>query len=355
MPASSRSSSKELTHDDRTWMKIALHEGRKGLGLTSPNPPVGAVLVKDDQILGRGWHRKAGEAHAEINAIKDALSRHSDADLKKATLYVTLEPCSTKGRTGACTDAILERKIGRVVVGCLDPNPDHAGAGIELLEKAKVKVVTGCREEEARHLIRFFEKHVTTGRPWVIAKTAITLDGRTTLRSEDGSWITGELAQEDVQKLRRQVDAILVGGETVRRDNPRLTLRGDFTKDRPQPWRVVLTATKDLPEDATVFTDDHQDRTMLLRGASLERSLDLLGDQGICSVMIESGGRLFAHGLANDLIDEVIIYVAPILGGGDTRLFPVDRIVADLSDVSYEQVGRDMRVIGFPRRRSSNS
>lgn len=351
MAKNSRRSSNEPTNEDTTWMKIALHEGRKGLGFTSPNPPVGAVLVKDDQILGKGWHQKAGEPHAEINAIEDALKRHPDADLKKASLYVTLEPCSTEGRTGACTEAILKHQIGRVVIGCLDPNPDHAGAGIEILEKAKVKVVAGCREDECEHLIRFFAKYITSGRPWVIAKTAITLDGRTTLRGEDGPWITGELAQDDVQKLRRQIDAILVGGETIRRDNPRLTLRGEFAKDRPQPWRVILTATKELPEGAKVFTDEHHERTMLLRGASLEKSLDLLGKQGICSVMVESGGRLLSHGLANDLVDEVVIYIAPILGGGDTRLFPVDRIVADLADVTYEQIGRDMRVTGFPKRR----
>ncbi|MCB1231612.1 MAG: bifunctional diaminohydroxyphosphoribosylaminopyrimidine deaminase/5-amino-6-(5-phosphoribosylamino)uracil reductase RibD [Verrucomicrobiae bacterium] len=350
----SRSSSappKSSTHDDRTWMKIALHEGAKGLGLTSPNPPVGAVLVKDDHILGRGWHRKAGEAHAEVVAIEDALGRCSPDDLKKATLYVTLEPCSTTGRTGACTDLIQLHQIGRVVIGTVDPNPAHAGAGIKILEKAGVEVITGCREDEAKHLIRFFAKHITTGRPWVIAKTAITLDGRTTLRSEDGSWITGKAALDDVQKLRRQIDAILIGGETLRRDDPRLTLRGDFAKDRPQPWRVVLTAMKDLPTDAKLFTDEHHERTMILRGASLEKSLDLLGDQGVCSVMIESGGRLMAHGLANDLIDEVVIYLAPILGGGDTRLMPVDRIVADLCDVTYQQIGRDFRVTGFPKRR----
>ncbi len=353
MSAPSQSVSTEITHDDRTWMRVALHEAGKGLGLTSPNPAVGAVIVKDDQILGRGWHRKAGEAHAEIHAIQDALSRHSEEALKAATLYVTLEPCSTTGRTGACTDAIVAAGFHRVVIGCPDPNPAHAGAGIEILRDAGIEVVSGCREEEARHLIRFFAKHITTGLPWVIAKTAITLDGRTALRSEDGPWISGPEALEDVQRLRRQIDAILVGGETVRRDDPRLTLRGEYAADRPQPWRVVLTATRDLPEGAKLFTDEHKARTIVLRGASLERSLKVLGDQGIASVMIESGGRLFAHGIANDLIDEVVIYLAPTLGGGDSRLLPVDRIVADLDDVTYERVGRDFRIIGTPRKRPS--
>lgn len=349
---STQDSDSSATHEDRIWMQIAIHEARKGLGATSPNPPVGALVVKDDHILGRGWHHKAGEPHAEIEAFRDSLERHSEEDLKGATLYVTLEPCSTKGRTPPCTNTIVDRGISRVVVGTTDPNPDHAGAGIEILQKAGIEVVSGCREDEAKHLIRFFQKHILTGRPWVIAKTAITLDGRTTLRAADGSWITARPALEDVQSLRQQVDAILVGGETVRRDNPRLTLRGDHARDREQPWRVVLTATKELPEDAKLFTDDHKDRTMVMHGHSLERALEVLGKQGVTSVMIESGGRLFAHGLANQLVDEVVIYIAPILGGGDTRLMPVDRLVADLLDVEYHPIGRDLRVTGFPKARA---
>lgn len=332
-------------------MQVALHEAKKGLGLTSPNPPVGALIVKDDQILGKGWHHKAGEPHAEILAISDALRRHSVKSLKGSTLYVTLEPCSTVGKTGACTEAIVTNKIGRVVVATLDPNPAHAGAGIELLRQAKIPTSVGCREDEARHLIRFFAKHITTGRPYVVAKSAITLDGRTVLRSEDGSWITGKTALEDVQRLRRHVDAILVGGETVRRDNPRLTLRGEFARDRPQPWRVILTATRNLPEGAHLLTDEHQDRTILLHGASLDRALTLLGQQGIQSVLIESGGRLFAHALANDLLDEVVLYLAPLIGGGESRLMPLDHVVADLGEVTYEPMGRDLKVTGFPKRR----
>lgn len=340
------------THEDRIWMQIALHEARKGLGTTSPNPPVGALVVKEDSIMGRGWHRKAGDAHAEVEAINDALERHSEEEIRGATLYVTLEPCSTKGRTPPCTKTITDHGIVRVVIGTIDPNPDHSGAAIDILSKAGIEVVTGCREDEARHLIRFFSKHIQTGRPWVIAKTAITLDGRTTLRAADGSWITARPALEDVQSLRQQMDAILVGGETVRKDNPRLTLRGDRAKNREQPWRVVLTVTRDLPEEAKLFTDEHQERTMVMHGNSLERALDVLGQQGITSVLVESGGRLFSHGLANDLVDEVVIYVAPILGGGDTRLMPVDRLVADLIDVEHETIGRDLRITGFPKLRS---
>lgn len=345
------SQSPSPTHDDRTWMQIALHEARKGLGLTSPNPPVGAVVVKDDRILGKGWHRKAGEPHAEIEAFSDALSRHSPKDLKGATLYVTLEPCSTVGKTGACTQAIIGHRVGRVVVGANDPNPAHAGAGIEVLRKARIPVSVGCREDEATNLIRFFAKHITTRRPYVIAKSAITLDGRTVLRSEDGSWITGKAALEDVQRLRRQVDAILVGGETVRRDNPRLTLRAEFSRDRPQPWRVILTATRDLPESSHLLTDEHKDRTMIFHGASLDRTLDILGEQGVCSVLLESGGRLFAHALTNDLLDEVVLYIAPLIGGGESRLMPLDQVVADLGDVQHQTFGRDLRVTGIPKRR----
>lgn len=342
----------EPSQEDLTWMQIALHEGQKGMGLTAPNPPVGAVVVKGDHILGKGWHQKAGKAHAEVAAFEDALRRHSPDDLKGATLYVTLEPCSTHGRTGACTDAIQSHGISRVVIGAYDPNPDHNGKGVEILKQAGVEVVTGCREAEAKRLIRFFAKQITTGLPYVIAKSAITLDGRTVLRAEDGSWITGPEALEDVQRLRRQVDAILVGGETVRRDNPRLTLRGEFAKDRKQPWRVILTATKELPNDCHLLTDAHHDRTMVFHGASLDRALAILGERKIGSVMIESGGRLFAHAIANHLVDEVVLYVAPILGGGETRLMPLERMVTDLEEVEYKPLGRDVRVTGIPKLRN---
>ena len=351
-------------------MKKALAEAAKGLGLTSPNPPVGAVLVLDEEIIGVGYHHKAGEPHAEIEALLNAnkrrapkgksstgkkkpasdepdLSAESSAGAKGATLYVTLEPCSTKGKTGACTDAILKAGISRVVVGCEDPNPDHAGRGLKILRDAGIEVDSGVMESECADLIRFFAKHVTAAKPWVIAKTAITLDGHTTLPKERGQWISSEKALEDVQRIRAVCDAILIGGETLRRDNPRLTLRGKFAeRDRPQPWRVVLSAEPELPKKSHLFTDDYKERTIVYQGKTLGQALEDLGKRGIQSVMLESGGRLFAYGIAKGLIDELVLYVAPIIGGGENRLLPINGIVADLRDMRSKRIGPDIKITG---------
>jgi len=368
MPAAtSKPSSSNDAAADKAWMKKALAEAAKGLGLTSPNPPVGAVLVRDGELIGVGHHKKAGGPHAEIEALADAEARVAAAKKSRskskaktkaalldkgkaaegATIYVTLEPCSTKGRTGACTDAILKAGISRVVVGCDDPNPDHSGAGLKLLEKAGIEVTSGVLKSECSDLISFFAKHITTGKPWVIAKTAITLDGHTTLPAERGQWISSAKSLEDVQRIRSGLDAILVGGEVVRRDNPHLTLRGKFAeRDRPQPWRVVISADNDLPKDAHLFTDDHKERTIVYQGKTLGQALASLGQRGIQSVMLESGGRLFAYGLAKGLIDELVLYVAPIIGGGENRLLPIDGIVADLKDMRTKRIGPDIKITG---------
>lgn len=331
---------------DEHHMREALAAGAKGLGTTSPNPPVGAVVVRDGEVIGRGWHERAGEAHAERRALADVFARHGAGAARGATLYVTLEPCSTHGRTPPCTDAILEAGISRVVVSATDPNPVHAGGGLDLLSAAGVEVTTGILEKEGRDLIRFFARHITTGRPWVIAKTAATLDGRTTLPEGMGQWISNEASREDVQSWRRQCDAILVGGETFRRDNPALILRGIWAEGRQQPWRVVLCASGDLPATHRLFTDEHRERTIVHTGLTLAESLDRLGGLGVCAVMLESGGRLLAQALGEGLVDEVILYFAPLLGGGTSRLFPLDGLVARIEDPEYLAIGDNLRVRG---------
>ncbi|NLT69178.1 MAG: bifunctional diaminohydroxyphosphoribosylaminopyrimidine deaminase/5-amino-6-(5-phosphoribosylamino)uracil reductase RibD [Verrucomicrobiaceae bacterium] len=335
-----------VTPADQEYLREALAEGRKGLGTTSPNPPVGAVIVRDGRILGRGWHQRAGGPHAEIAALADAARQHGPEAARGATLYVTLEPCSTRGRTPACTGAILEAGLARVVVGATDPNPLHAGAGLDLLRDAGVEVTRGVLEKESRELIRFFSRHITTGLPWVLAKSAMTLDGRTTLPAGEGQWISSEEAREDVQFWRRQCDAILVGGETFRRDNPSLTLRGKWAEDRLQPWRVVLSSDPDLPRTHHLFTDAHSHRTLVHEGLTLRESLTRLGAMGVSSVMLESGGRLLTHALAEGLVNEVILYLAPVLGGGDTRLIRGEGIVARLREIETAKVGPDIRIRG---------
>ncbi|MDF1824862.1 MAG: bifunctional diaminohydroxyphosphoribosylaminopyrimidine deaminase/5-amino-6-(5-phosphoribosylamino)uracil reductase RibD [Verrucomicrobiales bacterium] len=335
--------------EDERWMQEALHEGAKGLGLTSPNPPVGAVIVRDGTLIARGWHRKAGEAHAEVNAIAQAKEQHGEDACLGATIYVTLEPCSTHGRTPPCVNAILEAGFSRVVISSTDPNPDHVGAGFETLRSKGVEVTTGILENEGDELIRFFAKRITSGLPWVIAKTAATLDGRTTLGPEEGQWISCEASREDVQKWRRQCDAIVIGGETFRIDNPSLTLRGPYAEGREQPLRVIFTSDDLLPQTHHLFSDEHRERTRVHWSQPLEESLRSLVDEGANAVMLESGGRLLAHALHLGLVDELILYLAPRLGGGHTRLLPVDGITSELENIAVKQIGSDLRVTGRPR------
>ncbi len=316
------------------------------MGLTSPNPPVGAVIVSSNgSILGSGFHRQAGGPHAEIDAIHRTLKRHPARVLKKARLYVTLEPCSTSGKTPACTDAILKYGFPKVIYGCTDPKPEHQGRAERLLGRHGVHVTSGVLEKECQSLIRFFAKHSTTGLPWVMAKSALTLDGKTSLPPGHGKWITGEESLEDVQRLRSQVDAILIGGATLRSDNPRLTLRGSHAKKkRLQPLRVITTQTGDLPTKARVFCDQHRDRTRVFKKQSLLRVLTTLGKDGVQSVMMESGGKLFANALKNGLLDEVVFYYAPIIGGGSTRAIQADNLTQELQPLEIKKFGHDLRV-----------
>lgn len=326
-------------------MQLALLEGRKGLGLTSPNPPVGAVIVDNDGgILGRGYHSKAGTAHAEVKAINDVIETFGPDRLRGSNLFVTLEPCSTQGKTPPCCDAVIRSGIRRVFVGTRDPNPDHFGKADRILNEAGVVVVNGVLRDDAEYLIRFFKRRIETGLPWIIAKTAMTLDGHTTLPPERGQWISSLESRDDVQHLRRQCDAIMVGGETVRTDDPMLTLRGKYAEGREQPERIVVTAVKDLPVNAKIFNDGNADRTHVYHGQKLEDVLEDLGKRGISSVLMESGGSLFSHAIGRKLIDEVVFYMAPIIGGGPNIVMPTKGIMADLEEMSVEMVGPDIRV-----------
>lgn len=210
---------------DEKWMGCALEEARKGVGRTAPNPPVGCVLVTGEEYIGSGWHRAAGRPHAEREAIADALARQGADALRGSTAYVTLEPCSTYGRTPPCTAGLIEAGVARVVYAVADPNPVHAGAADAVLEKAGIEVTSGVLEAEATKLLRPFLKVQTTGLPWVIWKSAMSLDGRITRPPGEPQWLTCENSRLDVQKLRAEVDGILTGGETVRNDKPALTIR----------------------------------------------------------------------------------------------------------------------------------
>jgi len=299
-------------HDDRHFMSLALREARKGIGLTSPNPPVGAVVVSPTgRILGRGWHRQAGQPHAEPRALTAA---GGPAACRGGTLYVTLEPCSTHGRTPPCVDALIEAGLARVVWAVDDPFPGHAGRARTTLAAHSIEVTTGVGAEEAIALLAPWRTFITTGRPWVIAKAGLSLDGKLTRPRGESQWITNEAARDDAMRLRRRADAVIVGAETVRKDDPALTLRPP-RPSHPQPWRVILSRSGRLPADARVFTDPHRDRTLVLPGPSLEHSLRTLAALGVVTALIEGGGTILAQAFSHQLVDEVVFYIAPRLCG----------------------------------------
>lgn len=295
---------------DEKFMREAIRLARKGLGKTRPNPAVGCVIVKGGRIVGRGWHRKAGQPHAEIEALR-SLPKPSDA--RGATVYITLEPCSTHGRTPPCTRALIEADVARVVVGAIDPNPQHRGRGLKLLRQAGIKTKSGVLAAGCAALNPEFHYVMTTGLPWVIAKCGMSLDGRLTRPSGEGPWITSPAARRDAMKLRARVDAILVGAGTVRADDPSLTLRG---VQGAQPWRVVWDPRGKVPLQCKILTDAHRERTILLRHSSLRSAMRSLTRRGIQSVLLEGGGYTLGQAFDQQLVNEVAFYVAPLLAGG---------------------------------------
>ena len=328
-------------------MRAALAEARKGLGQTSPNPAVGAVVVRNGKIVSRGHHRRAGLPHAEIECLKKFDQRSSGA-----ALYLTLEPCSTVGRTPPCTDAIIASGIKEVVLGAIDPNPRHAGRGITQLRDAGVQVREGILGDECATLNEAFNKWVQTRRPFVIAKCGMSLDGRLTRSPNESQWLTSSRARAHAREQRALVDAILIGAETLRRDNPRLTIRGGNTKAK-QPWRVVVSRSGKLPRNAKLFTDRYADRTLIYTGKSLEAVLDELGEKEITSVLIEGGGEVLGQALDARLIDKVHIYLAPILTGAPILAFPGAGAASTgealhLKQLTYQRIGDDVLIMGYP-------
>jgi len=332
--------------DDEKFMRAALAEARRALGRTSPNPAVGAVIVKSGRMIARGFHRRAGEPHAEIEALR-ALPRSEMA--RGAAIYVTLEPCSTHGRTPPCVDAILAAGLKRVVIGAIDPNPAHAGRGVDLLRVGGVEVTTGILENDCREMNAAFNHWVVTKTPLVIAKAGMSLDGRLTRPPGEGQWLTSEASRSDAQALRAQVDAILIGAQTLRTDNPRLTVRGESAVR--QPWRVILTRSGDLPRNAHVFTDEHRDRTLVFRGKSLNAVLRVLGRRQVTSVLIEGGTRVLGDAFDRRLVQRVHFYTAPLLCGGPNPVvggrgagFTAESV--GIRNPSYTRIGDDLRMTG---------
>jgi diaminohydroxyphosphoribosylaminopyrimidine deaminase / 5-amino-6-(5-phosphoribosylamino)uracil reductase len=342
------------TGEDERFMRAALAEAKKGLGRTSPNPAVGAVLVSRGRIVARGHHAHAGGPHAEVACLR----RFRGSVPSEATLYVTLEPCSTTGQTSPCTNALINARVRSVVIGALDVNPRHSGRGISELRNAGITVRVGVLAEECLGLNEAFNKWIVTRRPFVIAKCGMSLDGRLTRRLNEPRWITDAAARRHVHGLRAQVDAILVGAETVRQDDPRLTVRG--IKGAKQPWRVVITRSGDLPKSARLFSDRWAHRTVIYQRKSLAAVLKDLGRKQITSVLLEGGGQLLGNALDAGLIDEVQIYVGPILTGGRVVAFAgrgarATPDAAILTNVAYTRLGQNICISGNPRLRKERA
>jgi diaminohydroxyphosphoribosylaminopyrimidine deaminase/5-amino-6-(5-phosphoribosylamino)uracil reductase len=337
-----------MAQRDECFMREALKEAKKAQGQTSPNPAVGAVLVVDNRIVARGHHRGAGHEHAEIECL-----RNFGADVPaRATLYVTLEPCSTVGRTAPCTHAIIKAGIRKVVVGAVDVNPRHHGRGITRLRDAGIKVREGVLAEDCARLNEAFNKWIVRRQPFVIAKCGMSLDGRLTRSSGESRWITGPSARRHARQLRGRVDAILVGAETVRVDNPRLTLRG--VRGARQPWRVVVTRSGNLPRRARLFSDQWAGQTLIFKGKSLLSVLKDLGKRSVTSVLIEGGGQVLGQALDARLIDKVQIYLGPILTGRPVIAFPgcgaqSTNDAIHLGNVSYRRIGESVCITAYPK------
>ena len=325
---------------DRRYLRRALELARLGAGLTLPNPRVGAVLVHGSTIIGEGYHRRAGGPHAEVEAVAEAKKRGHE--VAGATLYVTLEPCSTQGRTPPCTGLILREKIARVVFAATDPNPVHAGAAMRLLGAGGVEVSNGILAEEATALNRNFNWWIVRKRPWVVGKIALSLDGRITTPAGDDRWLTSPEARRVAHELRWEADAILVGAETARQDNPRLTVRLPGRQGKVQPWRVVTTRSGSLPRTLHLFTDRYRDRTLVFQGRPLTEIVAALGELGVSHLLIEGGGRILTEAFASGLVNEVTFFIAPaVMGTVPRALGELERPIR-LREVSYAEVGGDI-------------
>ena len=316
--------------DDEKFMLRAIELARRGRGHTRPNPPVGAVVVKGGKVIGEGWHRRAGGDHAEVAAIKSALKRlrSSASSLpRSSTLYVTLEPCSKPGRVGACTDAIIAAGISRVVYAIPDPNPKNRGKAKRALAKAGIKCERSRNDAVnsfARALVGPFAKHVATGLPYVTVKIAMSLDGKICDDRGDAKWISSEAARRETGCMREKVDAIMVGGETIRRDNPSLLSHG---RPNPDLIRVVVSKSGKLPKNAQVFTDGAPNKTLVFDDA--RKALVELGRMGVLHVLCEGGLKL-ARALAEDgMVDSWCSVLSPcVIGSRSIR----DKIVFHPSD-----------------------
>ncbi|RMA97573.1 bifunctional diaminohydroxyphosphoribosylaminopyrimidine deaminase/5-amino-6-(5-phosphoribosylamino)uracil reductase RibD [Hydrogenothermus marinus] len=324
---------------DNCFMKVAIEEAKKRKGLTHPNPTVGAVIVKDGKIIGKGFHEKAGKPHAEREAIKDALSK--GYDIENSTMYITLEPCCHYGKTPPCTDAIIENKIKRVVVATLDPNPLVAGKGVEILRKKGIEVKVGVLEKQAKNLNEDFFVYIKEKRPFIHLKWAQSIDGKIATFTGSSKWITGKKAREYAHKLRNEATAVLVGTNTALKDNPYLTVR--HIKSEKQPIRVLIDKDLKLPLDFNIFNKDAKTVVLTSENADKEKIkklqekenikikilplnngyftikdiLNSLYEEEIMHLLVEGGQNIITQFLKEGLYDKISVFIAPKIIGED--------------------------------------
>ena len=353
---------------DRAMIQRCLTLARKALGQTAPNPLVGAVVVQGNEIVGEGFHPGAGQPHAEVFALQQAGDR-----ARNSTVYVNLEPCNHHGRTPPCSHALVKAGVARVVVGMVDPNPKVAGSGIETLQKAGIEVVVGIEESACQRLNEAFVHRIIHHRPFGILKYAMTLDGKIAATSGHSAWVTGPDARHQVHHLRAACDAVVVGGNTVRRDNPLLTTHGVSPH---HPLRVVMSRTLDLPDEAQLWqTTDAPTVVFTAKGRQPWRQKSLqqqgvevieaetltpavvmenLYERGLLSVLWECGGKLAAQAIADGAVQKVMAFIAPkLIGGnmapgpvGDLGLTRMDEAIA-LDRISLASVGPDYLLSGY--------
>ncbi|MFF2878070.1 bifunctional diaminohydroxyphosphoribosylaminopyrimidine deaminase/5-amino-6-(5-phosphoribosylamino)uracil reductase RibD [Gottfriedia sp. NPDC057991] len=355
------------------YMNLAIQNAMATKGQTDPNPLVGSVIVNDNRIVGIGAHLKAGEPHAEINALRMAGDK-----AEGGTIYVTLEPCSHHGRTGPCAEAVVRAGLKKVVIATLDPNPLVAGRGVKILQNAGIEVIIGVCEEQSIKMNEVFNKYIVKNIPFVVMKSASTLDGKIATHSSDSKWITSAEARNDVHQLRNEIGAILVGVNTVLKDNPELTTR---IPNGRNPVRVILDSTLKIPLESKVVTDQlaetwiftsqkHSEQKRIelenlgvkvfvtsdLSRVDLNEMLKILGDHSISSLLVEGGGEVNASFMNQNLVDKVIVYLAPkLIGGKNAPTFlegtGLDKMgqAIELEEIELTKIGPDYKFIGYPK------
>jgi diaminohydroxyphosphoribosylaminopyrimidine deaminase/5-amino-6-(5-phosphoribosylamino)uracil reductase len=354
------------------YMERALELAKMGVGKVNPNPLVGAVIVKEDEIIGEGYHECYGEAHAERNAVKNAVK-----DVAGSTIYVTLEPCAHYGKTPPCVDLLIEKKFKKVVIGMLDPNELVAGKSIEKLRQHGIETIVGVKEEECKKMNEIFIKYIKTKIPFVILKSGMSLDGKIATYSGESKWITSKESREDSQNIRNRVHSIMVGVNTVIADNPELTCRINNEK---KLIRIIVDTNLRIPLDSKVIRNEDkntivatsinsdENKKQLLRNlgikvvevpnknnrVDLKELLKKLGQEGIDSILIEGGGTLNFSALEENIVDKVIFYIAPKILGGEKSKSSIAGIgfsklseAVKLVNTSFRKIGEDLVIEGY--------